>query len=164
MPISLSVVYSRQTPEVVEPLTWALSNGHVVDVDVQFTADDKSYDSLEEFLSAASKDANPESTIVICSCAVRVQTFQPLIFFHHSECVTASGRFVPASRKTSHPPDVQGISSPRSVVIADPQHLCQIPPAELARVHTPNPRADWWHQARGQLREERVEAADQDVR
>jgi hypothetical protein len=67
VPISLSIVYSRQSPEAVEALTWALSNGHVVDVDVQFAADDKSYDSLEESLTTASKDANPESTIVICS-------------------------------------------------------------------------------------------------
>jgi len=65
VPISLSIVYSTQTPEVVEALTWALSNGQTVDVDVQFTTDDKSYDSLEESLSTASKDANPESAIVI---------------------------------------------------------------------------------------------------
>lgn len=65
IPISLSVVYSKQSPEAVEALTWALSNGHVVDVDVQFTADDNGYDSLEESLTVASKDANPESAIVI---------------------------------------------------------------------------------------------------
>ncbi|KAF9653998.1 hypothetical protein BDM02DRAFT_3107195 [Thelephora ganbajun] len=65
VPVSLSTVYSTQTPEAVEALTWALSNGHIVDVDVQFTTDDKSYDSLEESLSAASKDANPNSAIVI---------------------------------------------------------------------------------------------------
>lgn len=65
VPISLSIVYSRQNPDAVEALTWALSNGHIVDVDVQFTADDKSYDLLEESLTSASKDANPESVIVI---------------------------------------------------------------------------------------------------
>lgn len=82
MPISLSIVYSRQTPEVSEALTWALSNGHVLDIDVQFTTDDKSYDSLEESLSNASKDANPESAIVICSCIVWIPPyFQLLIFF-----------------------------------------------------------------------------------
>jgi hypothetical protein len=72
VPISLSVVYSRQTPEVLEALTWALSNGHVIDVDVQFSTDDKSYDSLEESLSNASKDAKTGSAVVICSCLVRV--------------------------------------------------------------------------------------------
>lgn len=70
VPISLSIVFSRQTPQVVEALTWALSNGHVVDLDVQFTTDDKSYDSLEESLSTASKNANPDSAIVICSCPI----------------------------------------------------------------------------------------------
>jgi len=65
VPISLSMVYSRQTPEAVEALTWALSNGHVIDVDVQFTTDDKSYDSLEESLSTASKGAGPGSAVVI---------------------------------------------------------------------------------------------------
>ena len=72
VPISLSVVYSRQTPEAVEALTWALSNGHVIDVDVQFTTDDKSYDSLEESLSTASKDAGPGSAVVICSYLVGI--------------------------------------------------------------------------------------------
>ena len=76
VPISLSVVYSKQTPEVLEALTWALNNGHVIDVDVQFTTDDKSYDSLEESLSVASKDAKPESAIVICSCIIGI----PLTF------------------------------------------------------------------------------------
>ena len=78
VPISLSVVYSKQTPEVVEALTWALGNGHIVDVDVQFTTDDKSYDSLEESLSTASKDANPESAIVMCSCLIRIP---PAVWF-----------------------------------------------------------------------------------
>ena len=78
VPISLSVVYSRQTPEVVDALTWALSNGHIVDVDVQFTTDDKSYDSLEESLLTASKDANPESAIVICSYPIRIP---PVVWF-----------------------------------------------------------------------------------
>ena len=48
-------------------MTWALNNGHVVDVDVQFKTDDMSYDSLEESLTIASKDANPKSAVVICS-------------------------------------------------------------------------------------------------
>lgn len=98
IPISLSVVYSRQTPEVVNALTWALSNGHIVDVDVQFSTDDKSYDSLEESLSTASKDANPESAIVICSCFIGIPPAVRFLTFPRSERITTSGRFVPPSR------------------------------------------------------------------
>ena len=65
----------------MEALTWALSNGHAVDVDVQFTTDDKSYDSLEESLSTASKDANPESAIVICLCLIRIPPTARLLIF-----------------------------------------------------------------------------------
>lgn len=65
----------------MEALTWALSNGHTVDVDVQFTADDKNYDSLEESLSTASKGANPESAIVICSCCINLLLIVWLLIF-----------------------------------------------------------------------------------
>ena len=106
VPISLSVVYSGQTPEVVEALTWALSNGHIIDVDVQFSTDDKSYDSLEESLSTASKDANPESAIVICLCIIRIPPTIWFLIFPHSKRVTTSGRFVPPSRETSHPSNI----------------------------------------------------------
>ena len=116
----------------MEALTWALSNGRVVDVDVQFTTDDKSYDSLEESLSTASKDAKPGSAVIICSFLVRTSSAFSRSYILRSERVATSGRFVLASRQTSHSSDVQGISSPRRVVIAYSQHLYKIPPAKLA--------------------------------
>lgn len=132
VPISLSIVYSKQTPEVVEALTWALRSGYTVDVDVQFTTDDKSYDSLEESLSTASKDADPESAIVLCQCLLRSLPSFFLSSSRHSECTAASGRSVSSSRETSHPSNVQGLPSPRRIVIADSQHLYKVPPAKLA--------------------------------
>lgn len=132
VPISLSIVYSRQNPDAVEALTWALSNGHIVDVDVQFTADDKSYDLLEESLTSASKDANPESVIVICSCRIVISSTFSQLIFHCSECAATSGRLVLAPGETAHSSDVQGVSGPHCLFVSDSQHLHKVPPTELA--------------------------------
>jgi len=119
VPISLSVVYSKHTPEVVEALTWALGNGHVVDVDVQFSTDDKSYDSLEESLSTASKDADPKSAVVISNVLPPVDDLSlPLVkLLTHStyrayQAHTASLSLIPNTYIKFLPPNWQEPTPP----------------------------------------------------
>lgn len=66
VPIALSTIYTRKTPETVETLKWALEQGHVVDVDVQFDNDESAYESLEDTLGKASENGKENSAIVLC--------------------------------------------------------------------------------------------------
>jgi len=65
VPISLSLIYRKQSPEVTEALKLALAQGWVVNVDVQFDNDEASYESLEETLSIAAEHASEKSAIIL---------------------------------------------------------------------------------------------------
>jgi hypothetical protein len=65
VPIALSMIYTRKTPEAVEVLKWALEQGYVVDMDVQFDNDESAYESLEDTLGKASENGKENSAIVL---------------------------------------------------------------------------------------------------
>lgn len=77
-------MYTKQTPEVVEALKWALERGHVVDVDVQFNNDESSYESLEDTLSKVAQNNKENSAIIMCE--LRYDTPQvPTLTNSHSK-------------------------------------------------------------------------------
>ena len=64
------MTYTKQTPEFLDGLKWALEQGHVVDVDVQFNNDESSYESLEDTLLKAVQNAKDSSAIIMCKLYV----------------------------------------------------------------------------------------------
>lgn len=67
VPISLSTVFTRLSPEAVEGLKWALKSGHSVDIDVQATLSDSLLEGFEDLLAKASADLENVPPIVLCT-------------------------------------------------------------------------------------------------
>jgi len=59
------MTYTKQTPEFLDGLKWALEQGYVVDVDVQFNNDESSYELLEDTLLKAVQNAKEGSAIIM---------------------------------------------------------------------------------------------------
>ena len=57
LPISLTTIYTKLSPQNAPALSWALENSHVVDVDVRsdLTESDSIFEGFEELLTTATK-------------------------------------------------------------------------------------------------------------
>jgi hypothetical protein len=60
------LIYTKQSQELTDALKFALEQGRIVDIDVQFNNDETSYELLEDTLSKAAQDAKGNSAIILC--------------------------------------------------------------------------------------------------
>ncbi|KAJ7178428.1 hypothetical protein C8R43DRAFT_973391 [Mycena crocata] len=67
IPISFSTSFSQATPEAIESLKWALSQGRPVDIDVQAALSDSAFEGFEDMLSKAITDLPSVPPIIISS-------------------------------------------------------------------------------------------------
>lgn len=68
-PVSLSTVFTKNSPEAVEGLKWALKQGKPVDIDVQGVLSDSLLEGFEDMIAKASADLDKKSPVILCkSC------------------------------------------------------------------------------------------------
>lgn len=84
IPISFSTSFSQATPEAIESLKWALSQGRPVDIDVQAALSDSAFEGFEDMLSKAITDLPSVPPIIICESSHILDS--PLISSAVSEC------------------------------------------------------------------------------
>ncbi|KJA29032.1 hypothetical protein HYPSUDRAFT_128758 [Hypholoma sublateritium FD-334 SS-4] len=65
VPISLSTIFTKVSPDAVEGLRWALKSGLSVDIDVQATLSDDLLEGFEDLLAKASADLQTVPPIVL---------------------------------------------------------------------------------------------------
>lgn len=66
VPVSLSTVYNEASPEAIEGLKWALSQGRPVDIDVHVILTDASLEGFEDTVGKAAEGIESPPPIVLC--------------------------------------------------------------------------------------------------
>lgn len=67
VPTSLSVVYDRASPEVIDGLKWALQRGRPVDIDVQVTLTESTLEEFEDVIAKATEGIANPPPIILCA-------------------------------------------------------------------------------------------------
>ncbi|KAJ7783284.1 hypothetical protein B0H16DRAFT_487902 [Mycena metata] len=67
IPISLSTSFTQVTPEAIDSLKWALSQGRPVDIDVRAALSDPAFEGFEDLLSKAIADLPSVPPIILSS-------------------------------------------------------------------------------------------------
>ncbi|KAF9049825.1 hypothetical protein BJ165DRAFT_1454080 [Panaeolus papilionaceus] len=65
IPVSLSTVFTKNSPEAVEGLKWALKQGKPVDIDVQGVLSDSLLEGFEDMIAKASADLDKKSPVIL---------------------------------------------------------------------------------------------------
>lgn len=67
VPVSLWTVFTKNTPEAVEGLRWALKTGKPVDIEFKATLSDSLLEGFEDLMAKASADLKDIPPIVLCT-------------------------------------------------------------------------------------------------
>ncbi|PPQ63492.1 hypothetical protein CVT24_005149 [Panaeolus cyanescens] len=65
LPVSLSTVFTRNSPEAIEGLRWALKQNRPVDIDVQAVLSDSLLEGFEDMIAKASADLEKKSPVIL---------------------------------------------------------------------------------------------------
>ncbi|KAJ3486756.1 hypothetical protein NLJ89_g11784 [Agrocybe chaxingu] len=65
IPTSLSTIFTKNSPEAVQGLRWALQRGHAVDIDIQATLSDSLLEGFEDMIAKATSDLEVVPSVVL---------------------------------------------------------------------------------------------------
>lgn len=89
VPISLSTVFNKATPEGVAGLQWALKQGRPVDIDVRVVLSNSALEGFEDMILKARVDVDPVPPVILCLYPLISYVFIHS-YFSFSQCASSA--------------------------------------------------------------------------